>query len=94
VNPRDILLALRSSTFSSTILKDCEITLPSGEVGFVDLTMSAKTVSGLWRACVDSVIAAYDIAAYDRRATIELEVSDGAAMPLEDAAPDREEQAG
>jgi hypothetical protein len=89
VNPRDILLALRSSTFSSTILKDCEITLPSGEVGFVDLTMSAKTVSGLWRACIDCIIAAYD-----RRATIELEVSDGAAMPLEDAAPDCEEQEG
>lgn len=54
---KEILLALRDSRFSSTVLKDCEVTALDGEIDHVDLTISSDTVGKIWRMCIDSIIA-------------------------------------
>jgi hypothetical protein len=52
-----VLEHLRNSRFSSTTLKGCEVTLPDGTNGHVNLTVTGATVNKLWAACVDSIVA-------------------------------------
>jgi len=54
---KEILLALRDSRFSSTVIKNCEVTAEDGEIGHVNLTISSETVGKIWQACIDSIIA-------------------------------------
>jgi hypothetical protein len=51
-----VLEHIQDSNFSSTVLKNCEVTLPDGTVGKVNLTVSGATVNKLWVACCGSII--------------------------------------
>jgi hypothetical protein len=52
-----VLEHLKDSNFSSTVMKNCEVTLPDGQIGNVNLTVSGPTVNKLWVLCCDSIIA-------------------------------------
>jgi hypothetical protein len=52
-----VLDHLRSSRFSSTTLNGCEVSLPNGQVGRVNMTVTGQTVNKIWQACCDSIIA-------------------------------------